>query len=220
MMRAMSDEPRSSTGRRVVHVAARVLGVIALLFAIVTVRVLVSSRSAFVDAERAPSHDERRFLLGIAARMYAPGNPWSARAYAALVEEAQLTEAVEPKRALAAWREVRSAILATRSFYTPNRPLLDEANAAIARLTAAVEGSGPAGTAWHATRLAEAEREAPSVGWSVVALTGLFLWLGAAAALFLVGFDANDAIRRRPALAAACGVALGLTLFFVGLARA
>jgi hypothetical protein len=137
-----------------------------------------------------------------------------------LVDEGRTADGSDPKRALAAWREVRSAILATRSFYTPNRTLLDEANRQIARLTAAIEGSGAAGDAWHAARLAEAEREAPSVGWSIVALVGLFLWLGAAAGLFLAGFDANDAIRRRPALVAAVGVAVGLTLFFVGLARA
>jgi len=214
----MSDQ---RTARRpVVHVATRALGVVAILFAIVTVRVLVSSHAALADAERAASTDERRFLLGVAARMYAPGNPWSARALTALVDEGRAHEAADPKRALAAFREVRSAILATRSFYTPNRPLLDEADRAIARLTSALEGTGAAGDAWHAARLAEAEREAPSVGWSVVALVGLFLWLGAAAGLFLAGFDANDALRRRPALAAACGVAVGLTLFFVGLARA
>jgi hypothetical protein len=216
----MPDESRPPARRPIVRLAARALGVIALLFAIVTVRVLASSHSALSDAERAASPDERRFLLGVAARMYAPGNPWSARALAALVDEGRAHEAADPKRALAAFREVRSAILATRSFYTPNRPLLDEANRAIARLTAALEGSGAAGDAWHAARLAEAEREAPSVGWSVVALVGLFLWLGAAAALFLAGFDANDALRRRPALAAACGIAVGLALFFVGLARA
>jgi hypothetical protein len=216
----MTDERRSSTGRRALRLAARGLGVVALLFAIVTVRVLVSSHSALADAARASSPDERRFLLGVAARMYAPGNPWSSRALAMLADEGRTAESSDPKRALAAWREVRSAILATRSFYTPNRALLDNANRHIARLTAAIEGSGAAGDAWHAARLAEAEREAPSVGWSIVALVGLFLWLGASAGLFLVGFDANNAIRRRPALAAALGVAAGLTLFFVGLARA
>jgi hypothetical protein len=72
MMRAMTDERRSSTGRRVLRLAARGLGVIALLFAIVTVRVLVSSHSALADAARASSPDERRFLLGVAGRMLAP----------------------------------------------------------------------------------------------------------------------------------------------------
>jgi hypothetical protein len=48
----------------------------------------------------------------------------------------------------------------------------------------------------------------------------LSLWIGAAVGFLLRGIDVRARVRRRAALTCAVGVALGLTLFFVGLARA
>ena len=130
----------------------------------------------------------------------------------------------DPGRALAAWRELRSAILATRSFYTPHRALLDEANRQIAELMADAELA--AGTqhgherarAWHAARLAQ--DEAPKLGWTLVALFGLIAWVGCAVGLLLRGIGDDDRLRPRAALAWAVGVAVGLAAFFLGLGRA
>jgi hypothetical protein len=199
--------------RRVAVVAA----VVALALAMLAVRVVWSSRRELGAAEAAVG-DARITRLGLAARLYAPGNPYSRRA---LDELAAVGRAGGPD-ALVAWREVRSAILATRSFYTPERPLLDEANQHIAELMAAGEPAerGPLAErrAWHAARLAE--DDAPALGWTLLALVGLGGWIGAAVGLFRRGVDEHDRLRPRAALAWALGVLVGLILFFIGLARA
>jgi hypothetical protein len=199
--------------------AVRAFALFAILLAIVAARVVWSSRGEWRVAVTATGDDEIMHL-GRAARLYAPGNPYSRRAadkLAAIGRE-------DPARALAAWRELRSALLATRSFYTPHHALLDEANARIADLMADAEVA--AGTqhardnarAWHAARLAQ--DEAPSVAWTLVALLGLAAWVGCALGLLLRGVGDDDRLRPRIALAWSAGVAAGLALFFLGLARA
>jgi len=201
--------------------AVRAAAVVAILMAIVSARVVWSSRGEWRDAIAATGEDEI-VHLGRAARLYAPGNPYSRRAVERLAAIGRSDP--DPRRALAAWRELRSACLATRSFYTPHRPLLDEANARIAELMADAEVA--AGTqksrdkarAWHAARLLQ--DESPSVPWTLVALGGLAAWIGCALGLLLRGVGDDDRLRPRPALAWALGVAGGLALFFLGLARA
>jgi hypothetical protein len=195
----------------------RGVALVLLCLAIMTVRVVWSSRAEWKEGE-ASTGDARLLHLGRAARLYAPGNPYSRRALDGL---AAVARAGGPNE-LAAWRETRSAILATRSFYTQRTDLLSEANARIAQLLAGVEpdsrGTLEARTAWHAARLAE--DDAPSVGWTLVALLGLGGWIGGALGFFLRGVDERDKLRPRPAIACALGVAFGLALFFVGLAKA
>jgi hypothetical protein len=219
---AVRDRDLFAAGFRVKTVA-RAAALAAVLLAVVAARVVWSSRAEW-RAAMASTGEERIQHLGRAARLYAPGNPYARRALAELEQTGlvQTGTGAHSPLALAAWREIRSAILATRSFYTPHRELLDEANAQIAELMAQAEdparGPPAARRAWHAARLQH--DDAPSVGWSLAALVGLALWIGSAVAFFLRGLDERDKLRRRPALACALGVALGLILFFVGLARA
>jgi hypothetical protein len=190
-----------------------------ICLALVAVRVVWSSRSEWKSAEAATG-EMKLIHLGRAARMYAPGNPYSRRALSALAEAGRAMG--QNPGALAAWQEVRSAILATRSFYTPHPQLLDEANAAIAQLMAErdapTRGSLETRKSWHAAKLAE--DEAPSVGWSVIAILGLFVWIGAAVALIVRGVDENDRFRPKIAVGLGVGILFGLVLFFLGLARA
>jgi hypothetical protein len=174
-----------------------------IVLALITVRVVWSARAEW----RAASGDQRIVHLGRAARLYAPGNPYSRRALDALADAGRAGS-------LPAWQEVRSSILATRSFYTPRPELLAEANDAIAGMMA--DAKSP--RAWHAARLAQ--DEAPSVGWSLVALAGLFGWIGAAVAFIFFAIGDDDRIRPRMALVLSLSLLLGFALFFVGLARA
>jgi len=200
-----------------VRTLGRGLGLFALALAIVSVRVVWSSRGEWKRAQSSTG-DEQVAHLGRAARLYAPGNPYSRRALDELARLGRAGGAGE----LAAWREARSAILATRSFYTPRRELLDEANARIAALMAAAEdparGSADERRAWHAARLAQ--DDAPSVGWSLIALLGLGAWIGSAVGFFLRAVDERDKLRPRAAVSWALGVGVGLVLFFLGLSRA
>ncbi len=199
--------------------AVRVVGLFAILLAIVAVRVVWSSRGEW-RAAAGVSGDDEIVHLGRAARLYAPGNPYSRRA----IDKLAAIGRQDPARALVAWRELRSAILATRSFYTPHRALLDEANARIADLMADAEVAAgkeharDKARAWHAARLAQ--DEAPSVAWTLVALAGLGAWIGCALGLCVRGVGDDDRLRPRAALAWALGVGGGLALFFLGLARA
>ncbi len=196
---------------------ARAAALIAIILAMVTVRVIWSSRSEWHAASSATG-DDRIAHLGRAARLDTPGNPYSRRAIDTLATEARSGG----DQSLVLWRELRSAILAIRSFYTPHKDLLAEANQHIAQLMAAQEndtrGSEPERRAWHTARLAQ--DDAPSVGWTVIALLGLAAWIGCAAAFFTRAIGEDDRLRPRPALIFACGIALGLALFFIGLARA
>jgi len=202
--------------------AVRALGLFAILLAIVAARVVWSSRGEWraAVAASALASDDEIVHLGRAARLYAPGNPYSRRA----VDKLAAIGRQDPARALAAWRELRSAILATRSFYTPHRALLDEANAHIAELMADAELAAgrhearETARAWHAARLAQ--DEAPSVAWTLVALAGLAAWIVCALGLCLRGVGDDDRLRPRAALAWALGVGAGLALFFLGLGRA
>ena len=196
------------------------LALIAILLAIVSVRVVWSSRTEWRAAVAATGDDEI-LHLGRAARLYAPGNPYSRRA----VDRLAAIGRGDPARALAAWRELRSALLATRSFYTPHRALLAEANARLAELMADAEIA--AGTQKDARAGARLARRAPGPGRSAVggvdaggaAGAGGLDWLRAGpAACARVGDD--DRLRPRAALAWALGVGAGLALFFLGLARA
>jgi hypothetical protein len=176
-----------------------------IVLALITVRVVWSSRSEWLAA----SGDQRLVHLGRAARLYTPGNPYARRALDALAEAGR-------GGSLQAWQEVRSSILATRSFYTPHPELLAEANAAIATLMAQKDPT--LSRDWHAARLAQ--DEAPSVGWSLVAIFGLFAWIGAAVAFIFFAVGDDDRIRPRIALVLSLSLFAGLVLFFVGLARA
>lgn len=187
---------------------------------LVALRVVWSSRQEWRAATAAIDPDARRAHLGLAARLYAPGNPWSERALSELAAMGRQGGAP----GLAAWQEARGAILATRSFYTPHPALLAEADAAIAagmaERDAPSRGTLDERRAWHAARLAQAVADAPSVGWTLVALMGLAVWVGAAVAFCLRGLDEQARLRQRVAAGCAAGVAVGLALFFLGLARA
>jgi hypothetical protein len=195
--------------------ALKSIALVLVALAMVVVRVLWSSHSEW-QAASASQGEERLTHLGRAARLYTPGNPWARRALDALADAGRANRA----DSLAAWQEVRSSILATRSVYTPHPELLAEANAAIAFKMAEKDDKGPLESrrAWHAARLAQ--DEAPSVGWSLVAILGLLTWIGAAVLFILYAVDDTDRLRPKRALGFGLGVLFGLVLFFVGLARA
>ena len=193
-----------------------------------TARVVIQSRAELRDAEaQLAARDFEAALesFGRAARLDAPGNPWSRRALERLAELAAGAEARGDRvTALATWREVRSAILATRGLLQRNTRLRERADRRIARLAAALESPSvdpgsdeEARVAWHAARLAQ--DEAPSAGWSLAALTGLCAWVASAFGLLVRGFDERLRIRRGPALGFAAGITAGFVLFLVALAR-
>ena len=215
----------------VLRTAARGLALTALVVAMVAVRVVWSSHTELRLAdERAAAGDSTMALdhFGRAARLYAPGNPFSTRALDELWARCQVAaggDVTAMQAALSACREVRSAILSTRSVYTPSRDRLEGANQSIAILSARLESPSvdpgadeAARTRWHAERLAR--DEAPRVGWSIVALLGAATWIGCGFGFFLRGLDERDRPRRPAGWLWAAGIVGGFVLFVVGLGRA
>ena len=223
--------------RRILAYTTKIAALLFVLMSIVYVRVLYSSRIELREAEAASDHDGRIDHLGRAARLYAPINPFSERAIDRLRSDCSDFKLGGPllaprpreedERHLAACRELRSAILATRSFYTPHSEILTVADEIIASLAARLEspsvdpGAGEAARRkWHAERLAESEAMAPRIGWTLLALFGFALWIGSAILFIFRGLDAEDRLVPRPALASFLGIACGFVLFLVGLSRA
>lgn len=202
-----------------------VVATLMLCFGVVAVRALWEGRSALSrgddaqlkgDSERAVRWWRR------SARWYVPLAPHVGRAYQRLRDLGLAAENEgDTKTALAAWRGVRSSIRATRSFYTPYSEYIDEADLHIAALMAGQEVLAD-------SSLVHKEREArhyallkldqmPSVLWSVIALFGLALWIGAGFAFALRGINENDRLVPKAAAYSGAGIAMGLVLWLAGL---
>ena len=156
---------------------------------VVGARMVVEGRAAIDDAANVASDEQRIVHLGRAARRALPGGP--------AAEARRLLATLGRAGSLAAYEELRSAILATRWLATPDPQLLDEANHAIA----AARG--------HELALLESTRE-PARFYSLLALAGLGLFVLGSGRGFMTA-------RRGPSVALAC---VGLGAFVVGLWRA
>ncbi|MGN6108287.1 MAG: hypothetical protein ACTHU0_24485 [Kofleriaceae bacterium] len=178
-------------------------------------RVVLEGRAALAkgDAALAAKHPAEAIAAWqTAARWYLPGAPHVDEAYGRLVELAEASKADRPQ-ALAAWRAVRTAALATRSLWTPHADQLAAANAAIAQLSADdPEGSlisgdtNAARRTWHAARLARDPR--PAAAAIALAIAGIAGWLIGLGWLVRRGIDdAGRLVRRRAWIGLAIAVA-------------
>lgn len=157
-----------------------------------------------------------------AARWYVPLAPHVGEAYDRLEALALAAEqAGDRPTALAAWQGIRGSILATRSVYVPFEERLEPANRKIAALMAAWDAEvnpAPAGEAWHLAVLEQ--DEAPSVGWTLLALLGFATWLGGAALFAWRAVDQDDRLVLATARRAGILVAIGLVVWMLGLHQA
>ncbi len=205
---------------------ARGLAVFGSLLALLVVRVLVGAHGELTRADALRADDDLDAAIvhyRRAAKWYAPGNPWSTEALEALRQLAATAEADgETERALAAWRGVRGAILATRSFYVPHPERLAEADAHLADLMASLppppidaDKSRDQLRAEHLALLRDVPR--PHVGWTLLALIGFSTWVSAAFLFASRAFDAHDRFVPAPAKRFAALFVLGAIAFSLGL---
>jgi len=200
-------------------------GVLVALAVLVT-RVAVDARAALRAGEGAEARGERaeavRHYLD-AARLYLPGSGTVRRALDHLEAMARAAEAAnDAAGARAPLEAIRAALLGTRSLYTPYAARLLDAERRLAGVYAQLEdpavdpgASLEARTAWHASRLAR--HPGPTIGYVLLALLGLALWLGGAVGFMRRGLDAGLRLRRGPALAAGIIFVVGFALFVTGL---
>ena len=208
--------------RRALVIAIVVLGAVGAI----ATRVFVDGRAALAEGDAAIAKGDLPTAVARwrrAARWYAPLAPHVEGAYQRLTGLAEEAEARnDVGNALEAWRAVRSSILATRWLVTPRAALLARANGRIAALMAKTEGASadpgktePERAAWHLALLSK--DEAPSVGWTLLALLGLATWLGGGAHLAWRGFTADDRLDPRHAVRAGLFVLVGLVAWAAGL---
>ena len=201
-----------------------VIGIVVAALGALAVRVVIEGRSALADGDDAIAAKRTSDAIAAwesAARWYLPLAPHVDEAYERLVTLAKS----DPKHALAAWRAVRHAALATRSLWTPHGDDLAAANAAIAKLSAEhPEAAGAAGqnvterTAFYTERLADDPR--PSVGMAALAILGILSWLAGIGVIVRRGVNAAGALAKRPALVGAGLVIAGIVGWAVGLYNA
>jgi hypothetical protein len=160
------------------------------------------------EAQQAGDIDGEIMHLGRAARWRTPilSHDEDARARLFALGEAALAEGESSESvALAAFREVRRALLATRALSVADPEQLQRANEHIAELMAAQEarfGTDVGGTgdprAWHLDKLQAAPGPTP---WRAMSAALCFVgWIVASAGFVLRGLDAAGRLRPRPAV--------------------
>lgn len=198
----------------------------AIVIVVIAVRVAVGASTEFARGEAfernqdwiaAATHYRR------AAKWYAPGSSHSSNALdrlRAIAFRAQTENDTDLE--LFCWRNIRGAIMATRSFYTPHTDLLDEANRNIARLMA----SNQTPPIDASKSLAQREREhllllegakRPQLGWTLLALLGFITWITAAFLFVHRALDREDRWVRNETVRWGSIILLGFGLFMVGL---
>jgi hypothetical protein len=171
-----------ASGAKIFRRAATAVTVVGIAIAAASARAIASG-----EREIALSSDELRAghpLEAIqharrAAGWYMPGAPHVRVAYARLAALAIAAEKIGDRdTALFAWRSVRTAALETRWLVTPHAEDLARADAAIARLAAALPRPAetrvdPNAEIERDTLAALARDDAPDTAWSVVLVAGV-----------------------------------------------
>ena len=172
------------------------------------------------DAHAAAEHARR------AAGWYMPGAPHVRVAYERLLALGTTAEGLGDRdTALFAFRGVRTAAIETRWLVIPHEADLDQADRAIARLSAAA----PRAPALRTEPTAAIEREqlealvrdeAPRTGWVVALLAGALGWAGGAIAVAQRAVGATGGFDVRRALPGLVAAGAGVALWLLGIWRA
>lgn len=199
----MSDAAKPGIVRRLGVIVGVFVGVIALLLAPLLVRTFVDGRAELARAEAAAAAgdvDAEILHLGRAARFTLPLAQHDELALDRLQELARSAESAgEIATALAAWRELRSALIGTRTLDVREPERLTAANAAIVELMvteAQATGRPIARDRWAE----ELEQDLDPRGRSLTAALCFAAWLVSCIGFFARGVDAKGRLIPRPAL--------------------
>lgn len=209
---------------KLLRLGTRITAVIGVLFAVLAVRAVTSSRAELLRGDTARERgdaDAAILFYRRAARWYTPGDPCVPEALdrlAMIAREAE--EEGDTERALAAWRSVRGAILATRSFYIPHRGRLERAEREIVDATASLAEPRVREAARQHARAALGEPTGPVLLFTLVLLVGWLAWTGGAFAFTMLVIDEEDRVRAKPARIWGTVIVVGFGLFVLGMALA
>jgi hypothetical protein len=205
-----------------VRPAIRGAAVAGVLLAVLAVRVVSASHTELQRGIQALARgDEHGAILALrrSGRMHAPGNPYSADALSRLMGIGRAAEArADTAQALAAYRAVRGAILASRSIYVPHGELLEQADARIAALSAESRARGGRTEAIVLAELRAPPR--PSLGWTLLLLAGWIAWVVGAFAFAQRALDEEDRLVGRAARVWGTVMVVGFGSWVLGMALA
>ncbi len=216
---------KSEILRRVLNVAA----LAAAVLLVVVIRVVTSARAELQEADLLLAEgdvDASIVHYRRAARWYAPLSPYHVEALVRLAKIAQQAEEQgNAERALSAHRAIRSAILAARSFYTPEEQRLKRANARIADLMASLPpppiDAGKSRAQLRKEHLALlASRPGPDIAWTWVVLLGFLAWVGGGFAFAARAIDEQNRLVWTEIRKWGTVIVLGIGLFVLGMAFA
>lgn len=207
----------------------RGLLVAALLLTLLVTRVVLSAADELSQADGYRAQGELAAAVvhyRRAARWYAPGSPYHVLALgklAAIAKEAEVRG--DRELALSAYRAIRGAIMATRSFYVPERARLQAADERIAMLMAALPpppmDAGKPQAQIRAEHLALLSADpGPRTGWTLLLLFGFAAWVTGAFAFSVRAVDPDDRFVPREAKRWGALIAIGFALFVLGMALA
>lgn len=207
----------------------RIVGAISVLVLVLGVGVVSTSHAELREGDLLRARNEVDFAIAHyrrAARQYVPLNPYCVEALERLADIARSAEQDgDRERALAAWRSVRGAILASRSFYIPHSPRLSEANAHIATLMSELPPPAiDAARSPEERRAAESDRlgelRDAALAFRLLALLGLATWIFAAWGFVTRAIDEDDRIIGASARLWGTAWIVGFGAFVLGLALA
>jgi len=202
---------------------------IILFLSVLYVRVIVESHRSFARGEAALRNADAGGAVAhfeTSASWAAPFNPLTGKAHERLWQIGRKAELDgDMDLALAAYRALRSSIMAARSFIVPDEQRLAEVNRRISALMAlspSTQGfkdkSLDGLRRLHIEALAVPARPGPA--WLIVLLSGFFLWTGAVAYFLLAGLGPALTIARSPCLRSLVAFLAGLALWIAGLVMA
>ncbi len=185
-------------------------------------RLIYDSEKAYragLEAIRQGHIEDAIILLRSSAMAFLPFNPFVDRAYDTLWQIGRKAEiAGDSELALAAYRAIRSSILASRNVSIPHSGWLEQIDMRIATLMAR---ASPAGAEEDRQRRVHmsflSARWQPSPFWSVVLALGFFLWIGSFIYFIFFGLNTSLTVSRRPAIFGLVGLCAGFMLWLAGM---
>lgn len=189
-------------------------------------RALLESRAALREAEQLRLTDVWESIVHYrhAVEWYAPLNPYSAEAVDALWSIARSSPDTDDGNALAlaALESLRTALMVTRSFYTPYGDRIDAIEMRIAELRSRqpeqLDASPLTDETQHQLDLLRASRQrAPDSLWSVITVIAFLGWLVLTWQAFKGAFDESGRLQRRRTAVYVALVMVFLCTWIVGL---
>jgi hypothetical protein len=202
----MDEQKPSGPSRRGIARRLAYLGLALVVIGSLFVRAWIDGRAQLQQADQmadAGDLDGEIRHLGRAARWRLPLADHDELALTRLREIAEReAEADHVRAALVAWRELRSAILATRTIGVADPEQLEAANTAIVELMVleARDAAAPADSVRWAAELDEVSSMRSSRARSLSAAACFVGWLIACIGFFIQGIDGKGRLEPRPAL--------------------